>query len=408
MTRKYLPGLIASTICLLCSIQGTAQLARYTYGEGLELRSRDSSFHIEITGRIQTLFNSETELSDPRQVTEKLNIRRARLKSDGYLFTPRLAYKLEFGLSNRDRQVFRDTLNTAKMPNFILDAVLKFKLHKNLEIWAGQTKLPSNRERVVSSQNLQFVDRSRVNSIFNLDREFGFQFRGKIRSNDLVLRPIFSLSVGEVRSSFLNSLGGLHYSGRLEILPFGEFTNKGDYFESDLERESTPKIMIGLTYSYNDNAVRQSATRDYLVDEHGHYLKNDLVTFIADLVYKYKGMSFTAEFADKMVSNMPVVDGEFVTRDNLLDANGRSYHTGMGLNLQVAYLFNTNTEIATRWTRVTPDSKASFKATTEYTLGVSQYFKGHLLKIQSDISYTMPDGASDNILRYRLQAEIAF
>ena len=37
----------------------------------------------------------------------------------------------------------------------ILDAYLKWNFYKNFEIWAGQTKLRGNRERVISSQNLQ-------------------------------------------------------------------------------------------------------------------------------------------------------------------------------------------------------------------------------------------------------------
>ena len=57
------------------------------------------------------------------------------------------------------------------------DAVVKYKATKNLEFWFGQTKLPGNRERVISSQALQFVDRSLVNSRFNIDRGSGIQFR---------------------------------------------------------------------------------------------------------------------------------------------------------------------------------------------------------------------------------------
>ena len=48
---------------------------------------------------------------------------------------------------------------------------------KNFEIWFGQGKLPGNRERVISSGNLQQVDRSLLNSLFTIDRDFGFQLR---------------------------------------------------------------------------------------------------------------------------------------------------------------------------------------------------------------------------------------
>ena len=80
----------------------------------------------------------------------KLYFRRVRFKSDGHLFTPKFGYKLEIDIIG------------AK----VLDAFLKYNFYKNLEIWAGQTKLRGNRERVISSQNLQFVDRSLLNRQF--------------------------------------------------------------------------------------------------------------------------------------------------------------------------------------------------------------------------------------------------
>ena len=56
-----------------------------------------------------------------------------------------------------------------------MDAVLKNHINENWSLWFGQTKLPGNRERVYSSQELQFVDRSLVNARFNLDRDVGVQ-----------------------------------------------------------------------------------------------------------------------------------------------------------------------------------------------------------------------------------------
>jgi hypothetical protein len=41
-----------------------------------------------------------------------------------------------------------------KLQKIVLDAVLKWKVHQNWIIWAGQTELPGNRERVVSSHYL--------------------------------------------------------------------------------------------------------------------------------------------------------------------------------------------------------------------------------------------------------------
>ena len=37
-----------------------------------------------------------------------------------------------------------------------------WNFYENFELWAGQTKLPGNIERVISSGNLQQVDRSLI------------------------------------------------------------------------------------------------------------------------------------------------------------------------------------------------------------------------------------------------------
>ena len=70
----------------------------------------------------------------------------------------------------------KQTSNSARI---ILDAVIKWEFAKNTTLWFGQTKLPGNRERLVSSQKLQFVDRSLLNSKYNLDRDIGIQLHHK-------------------------------------------------------------------------------------------------------------------------------------------------------------------------------------------------------------------------------------
>ena len=91
------------------------------------------------------------------------------------LFLTKLKYKLELGLSNKDIGGISEFTNNA--PRYILDAVIKWNFHENLVLWIGQTKLPGNRGRVISSANLQLVDRSLLNKRFNIDRDMGVQLR---------------------------------------------------------------------------------------------------------------------------------------------------------------------------------------------------------------------------------------
>ena len=86
-------------------------------------------------------------------VFAKAYVRRARIKGSGNVFSPKVSYKFEYDVAN----------------GYVLDAVLKWNFAGNWTVWFGQTKLPGNIERVFSSQKLQLVDRSLLNSRFTLD-----------------------------------------------------------------------------------------------------------------------------------------------------------------------------------------------------------------------------------------------
>ncbi|MCB9289621.1 MAG: hypothetical protein H6560_20125 [Lewinellaceae bacterium] len=400
---------LVSWVCLPFSIQAqsTNPISTVKFGKGLSIMAPDSSLYLKASFRFQTLFVTAGDIQSHSPWQSSATVRRARLKFDGWAVSPKLVYKVELALSNQDLKSSSDYTQAGGAPKIILDAVVKWRLHKNFELWAGQTKLPGNRERVVSSQKLQFVDRSMVNSIFNIDRDMGLHLRGKFHSGKALIRPIFAVAMGEGRNMTVNNIGGLNYTGRLEYLPLGEFTGKGDYFDADLKREPTPKLMLGVSYNINKGASRQKQSGIFLMDAEGNYLDNDLQTVFVDGVFKYQGFSLSAEYADKKCV-LPDGMGQEEAKDKMIDANGKSYHTGKGFNIQAGYLFKKNWEVAARYTTVSPDWEMSFTGTEEYSLGLSKYIVGHNLKVQSDVSLIDKENKDINGLRYRLQFEVAF
>lgn len=74
------------------------------------------------------------------------------------------------------------------------------------------------------------VDRSLLNSWFNIDRdiELPLRYRDKFGS-EFVLMKFFSFAQGEGRNISIGNLGGYQYTGRIEIMPFGDFKGKGEY-----------------------------------------------------------------------------------------------------------------------------------------------------------------------------------
>ena len=369
------------------------------FGKGITVVAQDSSFSMKFSTRFQTLYDGKLTIDD-NSWSDKILIRRARLKFDGFAYSPKLQYKVELGLSNRDHGSPNEfTSNTARM---ILDAVIKWNFVGNWTLWVGQTKLPGNRERIISSSSLQFVDRSIVNSRFTLDRDIGIQIRHKdVLGENFVVKEIVAVSQGEGRNITADNFGGYDYTFKVELLPFGEFESKGDYFGSDLKREETPKLAVGLSYDFNDGAVRQRGQQGSFMEGTNGLVFTDLSTFLGDFMFKYKGFSAAGEYG-----NRQNIDGFVaITGPNEV----MKFISGSGFVLQAGYLFDNNFELAGRFTTVAPDDPAisGLREQTEYTLGVSKYIVGHSLKVQSDASLLQSPGRSDE-LRFRLQMELSF
>jgi len=369
------------------------------FGKGIfNLVGQDSTWSMNVGARMQFLVSSVWEDDAPNQ--SNFLVRRARLKFDGFAFTPKLKYKLELGLSNRD--IAGSSAFTGNSPNIILDAVMKYNFAKNLEFWFGQTKLPGNRERVISSANMQMVDRSILNARFNIDRDIGLQLRHNFTISDhFVVREIFALSQGEGRNVVTGNEGGFQYTGRVELLPMGNFTSKGDYSGSDLKREPKPKLAVGVTYNHNNNAVKTRGNQgSYMTTDYGFYETNINDVFV-DAMFKYKGFSFMAEYADRNSDN------PFATNSDGTET-GDVVQVGQGLNLQSGYLFKNNWEISGRYSNVKLDEVITGKVPeSQYTLGVSKFIVGHSLKIQTDVSVLDINPVND-IIMWRLQFDIHF
>ncbi|MDG2492675.1 MAG: porin, partial [Flavobacteriaceae bacterium] len=327
-------------------------------------------------------------------------VRRSRLKFSGFAYNPKLTYKLELGLSNRDISGASDF--TSNAPRYILDAYIRWNFYKNFTLQAGQGKLPGNIERVISSGNLALVDRSLLNSKFNIDRDLGIQFRHHFKlSENFIVKEIFAISQGEGRNITKGNLGGHQYTSRIEVLPFGKFKSKGDYKGADLDREQTPKLLVGVVYDVNNNAVKsRSNMGSYLETNEGFY-QTDINTLFFDTHFKYRGFSLMAEYADRDADD-PIAKNE----DNSL--TGDVVNIGNSTNIQMGYVTPSNLAITGRYTNVNFDSiVSSNNKITQYTIGLSKYVAKHKLKVQTDLTYE-DSVSSSNKLVYRLQFDIHF
>ena len=365
--------------------------AMISFDKGLGFHSPDSSFGLNLRFRMQNRLGfSGFSGNDPAIDRVDARIRRLRLRIDGYTRNDRLTYYLQLSFSRSDQD-----WDNSGVPNIIRDAMVYYSFSDNFYVGFGQGKLPGNRQRINSSGQLQFADRSDVNAMFNIDRDFGIM--GYYSNNISWFHYNFktAISSGEGRNA-LASDNGLAYTARIELMPFGMFMGDGDFSEGDLEREPAPKLSLAGGYSFNHKAVRDQGQRGGPL-----YEARDIKTLYFDALMKYRGWAAYAEYMDRRTDD-PVTlspDGEFT-----------AVQTGQGVNMQLSYIFQNNIELAGRYSYVNPKNifyqtgllpgevgspvLISAPETEEYTMGITKYLVRHKIKAQGNIGYRITENIS--------------
>jgi phosphate-selective porin OprO and OprP len=371
-----------------------AALPYYSYGKGLGLTSPDSLFQLNIRFRIQ---NRATYLdNEGEEPAIDGQIRRLRLRFDGYVGNPHFLYALQLSFAPGDVGEIEDGKNI----NIIRDAVVIYRPNMRWNIAFGQTKLPGNRQRVNSSGALQLTDRSINNARFTIDRDFGVQVYNMHEHMEKFSYNLKgAVTMGEGRNSTDDPDNGLAYTGKVELFPFGAFSKDGTYFEGDLKREQTPKLLLSGAYQFNNKARR---TQGQLGDD--LFEKRDMQSILLDGMVKYNSFSVMAAYMQRISDNP-------VTVNPLDDSDIKYVFTGRGFDYQASYLFLSDYEIIGRFStqKVNQDIHGFAPNTKEYTVGVTKYIWEHAFKAQmeftlDDLSYF--DGSSKQNWYVRFQVEM--
>lgn len=369
-------------------------LPYYNYGKGLGLTSPDSLFQLNIRFRMQNRVTYLQEEDEEAAIDGQ--IRRLRLRFDGYIGDPRFLYAIQLSFAPGDVGEVREGENL----NIIRDAMIFYRPNRHWNIGFGQTKLPGNRQRVNSSGGLQLTDRSINNARFTIDRDFGLQVHNLNEFKDKFSYNFKgAISMGEGRNSTDEPDNGLAYTGKAELFPFGAFTKDGTYFEGDLMREKTPKLMLSGAYQYNNKARR---TQGQLGND--LFEKRDMRSILADAMLKYDGWAFMASYMQRTANN-PVT----YNPDDLTDLE--YVFTGHGFDYQASYLFRSNYEVIGRFSTqdVHQDIQAFAPDAKQFSLGLTKYIWEHAFKAQmevtlDDLDYF--DGSSKQNWYVRFQIEM--
>src|SRR5690606_17393281 len=270
-----------------------AALPYYSYGKGLGLTSPDSIFQLNIRFRMQNRA-TYNQFEDGEESIDA-QIRRLRLRFDGYVGNPQFMYSIQLSFAPEDVGELEDGKNL----NIIRDAVIVYKPNEHWDFSFGQTKLPGNRQRLNSSGGLQLTDRSINNSKFNIDRDFGLQIHNSNEYSDKFSYNFRgAISLGEGRNWTDNNDTGLALTGKAEIYPLGSFKKTGAFFEGDLQREESPKFMLSAAYHQNNQAKRERGqTGNELFEQ------RTLRSLFGDFIFKYQGFTFMTAYMNRTTKN---------------------------------------------------------------------------------------------------------
>lgn len=370
----------------------------FSFDNGLNVVAPDSSASLNFTMYLQNRIDVRTLSTNDWSVDEfTALIKRFRMKFTGFLMDPRLTYKIQLTLAPGN--VSSTTMGQA--PRVMYDAIVYYQFSPRFKLGFGQTAIPGNRQRLNSSSALQLVDRSMMNSAFNIDLDFGLQ--GEYKFNPSGERPLVfhgAITTGEGQNWVVVEKAGFSYTGRLDWYPLGSFLSKGSYKEGDLEWHPEPRLMLGVSYNYNDDAQRLGGQRGGLL-----FSQRDISTLFADFIFKHKGLAFQGDYAYR-TSEDPVT----------FDPDGSSVRTvlnGQGYNFQLSKYFRSKWEVVGQVTGVIPDEEIDDISAErrELTLGLNRYIKGRDIKLQTDVTLHQARIGNDDFaghLVFQFQAQIGF
>jgi phosphate-selective porin OprO/OprP len=370
-------------------------LPYYSFGKGIGITSPDSLYQLNIRFRMQNrmgfLDNEDGASGYDAQ------IRRLRLRFDGYVGSPKVLYAIQLSFAPGDVGEIVDGENL----NIIRDAVVIYRPNKQWNFSFGQTKLPGNRQLVNSSGALQLTDRTINNAKFTIDRDFGLQIHNINEfENKFSYNFKGAISTGEGGDTTNRTDKGLAFTGKVELLPLGAFLKDGTNFEGDLIREKKPKLLLSGAYQYNDNAQKtQGQLGAYLFE------KRTMNSVLLDMMLKYNGWALMSSYMSRSTPESPItINPKDITQT-------RYVYVGYGLDYQLSYCFPSNYELIGRYStqRVNEAIEKFTPNVNEISFGVTKYLWQHTFKLQSEINFdrlSFYNGTSKDNWYLRFQIEI--
>lgn len=363
--------------------------ASYKFGNGLRFSFNEGNYNFALTGFIQPAYSYQK--TDGLEGVNQFNSKRSFVQFEGAAVKEKVSFFIQLDYSLSDP---------------LMDAYFSYQPLEQLKFSFGQKQtFVNNREMTYREDRLQFNDRSFLSqSLSETGREFGLFIESKLNVGNIGIVPMAAVTSGDGRNSFGedsrdSDIGGFKFGGRLDVYPLGYFKEGNDLTSVDLGREDTLKMVFGVAGSVNIGAsgpVGESHGDFFLYDVDGNESLPDYKQLYVDLLMKYKGFSFLAEYANASGSGIDQVyldesANEILAPGQISEflALGDSYNFQLGYVTEIGFSFDIRYETMSSEFKNNMNSILfDYNATT---FGVTKYFFNNSLKLQASYSTLNPD-----------------
>ncbi len=357
--------------------------AEVGYDKGFFLQTEDKNYKFKFNLQVQPRY----EYTYKEAAVDENSFKMARLRTvfSGNAFSPKVKYFLAIEYSAAEGK-----LN-------LMDGQVQVGITDYFIIDAGQFNLPINREDIFSGIGNQLVTVSMLYSNFFLGRDLGVQFSGAI------VKPLkYYLFVvnGDGRNQ-PNRNKEILLGNRFEYTPLGKISS----YQGDQEYSENPNLQFGSTMAYDFGNTKE--TEDFTVfTQQGLNPREDkLVRGEMDGTLTWVGFSVLGQW-------------QFVYNNQY-----RSFDHGF-MGQSGYFLIPKKLELAGRYSVIYPDFPIPALAVTgltskdkggsdlggiplrEITGGLSYYFQGHLMKVQTEYSILVNRGGFRNLNDQIVRAQL--
>ena len=389
--------LIVTTIFLLSisyafTQQSEKNSASFNLGEGISFSFNEGKYEFDIFGFIrpsyiysdEKIYTSEGSYSN---VYRQFKSQNSNLYFTGAAIDEKLSFTIQMDYSSSDP---------------LVEAFIGYHINEKTTLYFGQMQVSHNNLEMVQNENdLRFTSRGLISQTYTESgEEFGL-FLETSFGNSFLVEPTLAVTSGDGKNSFGedsrdSDKGGVKFGSRINILPFGDFSEGNRQSTVDLIHEEKPKVQIGIAYSKNigaSNLVGDGHGDFVLYDSSGEENYPDYSQLFFDLNLKYKGFSLLFEYADSYASGLDDIYTDPNGFNTLVPKQISEYLVlGDSQGIHFGYFTKSGYSIDFIYEQSNPEFNSNIdsilRESTNVGFGLSKYLSDNNIKLQASVFKT--------------------